>query len=78
MTSLMCRKSVMNWLDKMALYNSEREVKNLGYSIVPKGGDSDTDDYIMVKSLENILSPQTLRSLECSVTTLTTDICTIK
>jgi hypothetical protein len=68
----------MNWLDKMALYNSEREVKNLGYSIVPKGGDSDTDDYIMVKSLENILSPQTLRSLECSVTTLTTDICTIK
>lgn len=78
MTSLMDRKSVMNWLDKMALYNAEREVKNLGYSIVPKGGDSDTDDYIMVKSLENLLSPQTLRSLECAVTTLTTDICTIK
>jgi hypothetical protein len=77
MISMMNRKDVMNWLDNKGLTNAANVVAKIDYSLIPVGG-NDSDDYIMSRSLMNLLPGIVMRSIECDVVTLTTDIDTIR
>ena len=74
---MMNRKDVMNWLGNKGLVNAANVVAKIDYSIIPKGG-ADTDDYIMTRSLISLLPGTLIRTMECDVTTVWTDIDTLK
>lgn len=67
--ALMDRNSVAKWLNSNSLESYGFEVMNIGYSIIPEGG-TDTDDYVMAKSINKIIGDLYFRQLECEVSTL--------
>ena len=74
---MMNRKDVMNWLGNKGLTNAANVVEKIDYSLIPAGG-NDSDDYIMSKSLMNLLPGTVMRSLECDVVTFVTDVATVR
>gem|GEM_PF-6426130 len=72
MTRIMDRDSVLYWLSKNVSYQAAIATEDkITYSIGIKKehGGQRFDDYVLVDTLEEILSSQVLRELECHVTT---------
>ena len=67
--ALMDRNSVAKWLNSNSLESYGFEVMNLSYSLIPEGG-TDTDDYVMAKSVNKIIGDVWMKELECYVSTL--------